>query len=301
MVAGLVYSVPMLIETAVSPQLNLWIYAYFQHDFFQTLRSGGDRPAVFLPHGLWVVFFAFMAAAAAAIVLWDLPPDQRPRRLMIVLYLLFLMVMCKLAGALLFAVFALPLLIFVNRRFIVLVAAGTAVLVVVYPILRGAHLEPLQVITDLAACFSADRAGSLNFRVLKKELLLEHAARKLWFGWGGFNRSFLHDPVTGGTAVIADGAWIFVLGISGWVGCIASFGLLALPQLRLAKVALSQDEAAISPFATGLALNLLDMLPNATAIPFNWLMAGALYGNVVRLRAALPERPGHKPLRVVIG
>lgn len=303
--AGLVYSVPMLIETILSPQLNLWIYGYFQHDFFQTLRGGGYRPVVFLPHGLWVAFFAFMAAAAAAIVLRDTPPDQRPRRLAILLYLVFMVVMCKSAGALVFTLFALPLLVFVNRRVIVVVAAAIAVLVVIYPILRGAHLVPLQAITDLAASFSPDRAGSLTFRILNEDLLLEHAARKPWFGWGGFNRSFLHDPVTGGTTVIADGSWIIVLGINGWVGYIASFGLLALPLLRLARLAWSQHETAISPFATGLALilamNLLDMLPNATEIPFTWLMAGALFGYVDRLRAALPEKPGQRPLRVVIG
>lgn len=32
--AGLAYSVPMLIEVAMSPQMNVWVYGFFQHDFW---------------------------------------------------------------------------------------------------------------------------------------------------------------------------------------------------------------------------------------------------------------------------
>lgn len=301
--AGLVYSVPMLIETAVSPQLNLWIYGYFQHDFFQTIRAGGYRPVVFLPHGLWVAFFAFMCAAAAAIILRDLKPEQRPRQLAILLYLLFMVLVCKSAGAIVFTILAVPLLLFVNRRLIVILAAVIAILVVIYPVLRGAHLVPLQAIMDMAAGFSPDRAGSLNFRIMNEELLLDHAARKPWFGWGGFNRSFLHDEITGRTTVIADGAWIIVLGMNGWVGYIASFGLLALPLIRLAWVAVRRT-GEISLYATALALilaiNLLDMLPNATEVPLTWAIAGALFGYVDLLRSRSAKTAPAK-MQVVIG
>ena len=305
MAAGLVYSAPMLLEAAISPQLNLWLYGYFQHDFFQTIRAGGYRPVVFLPHGLWVAFFAFMAAASAAIVLRDLPADARPKQLAVLLYLLFMVAVCKSAGAIVFTAFAVPLLIFVNRRLIVLMAGGIAIVVLLYPVLRGAHLVPLQAIMDIATSFSPDRAASLNFRIMNEELLLDHAAQKPWFGWGGFNRSFLHDPITGRTTVIADGAWIIVLGIGGWVGYLASFGLLALPLIRLAWFALRHKGQAISPYATALALilalNLVDMLPNATEIPWTWAMAGALFGYVDHLRAKPLANARAKPVQVVIG
>ncbi len=306
--AGLAYSAPMLLEAAVSPQLNLWIYGYFQHDFFQTIRAGGYRPVVFLPHGLWVAFFAFMCAASAAVVLRDLPADSRPKQLAILLYLIFMVAVCKSAGAIAFTVFAVPILLLLNRRFIILLAASIAIIVVVYPILRGAHMVPLQLILDIASSFNPERAASLNFRIMNEELLLDHAANKPLFGWGGFNRSFLHDPITGRTTVIADGAWIIVLGTYGWLGYIASFGLLALPLVRLALFALRNDVASVSPFAAGLALilalNLLDMLPNATEIPFTWLLAGALFGYVEKKSAQgkLGKESSRKPgLKVVIG
>lgn len=306
--AGLVYSAPMLVEAAISPQLNTWIYGFFQHDFFQTIRAGGYRPVVFLPHGLWVAFFAFMCAASAAIVLRQTPAENRPKKFAVLLYLMFMVYVCKSAGAMVFTAFCVPLLLFVNRRMIVLGAAAIGVAVILYPILRGAHLVPLQQILDFASSISPDRAFSLNFRIINEELLLERAAEKPLFGWGGFNRSFLHDPITGRTTVIADGAWIIVLGISGWVGYIASFGLLTLPLFRLAWFALRHEAESISPYATAIALllamNLLDMLPNATEIPWTWLMAGALYGYVGVLNersAEIRKAKAKPPLRVVIG
>lgn len=44
------YTIPMLIELRMSPQINVWVYGYFQHDFIQTIRYGGYRPIVFLEH-----------------------------------------------------------------------------------------------------------------------------------------------------------------------------------------------------------------------------------------------------------
>ncbi len=83
--AGLAYSVPMLIEVVMSPQMNVWVYGFFQHDFWQTVRYGGYRPVVFLPHGLWVAFFAFMALAAAVTLFRHVAPEARPKALVVML------------------------------------------------------------------------------------------------------------------------------------------------------------------------------------------------------------------------
>ncbi|MFP4327954.1 MAG: hypothetical protein ACLFQL_08095, partial [Paracoccaceae bacterium] len=40
-VAGLIYSLPMLLEVRLAPQINTWIYGYFQHSFEQMIRLGG--------------------------------------------------------------------------------------------------------------------------------------------------------------------------------------------------------------------------------------------------------------------
>ena len=287
--AGLAYSVLMLIEIRLSPQMNVWIYGYFQHDFFQTIRFGGYRPVVFLPHGLWVAFFTLMTVMAAVVLMRLTPANDRHRMFAAFLYLSALLVLCKSAGALVYALAMVPLVWFLSPRSQVLAATGLAVLVVAYPLLRGAHLVPIDDILRLAESVNADRAHSLAFRFENEEALLDKAAEGVLFGWGGYGRNLLYDPFTGAGMSIADGAWIITMGIYGWVGYIAQFGMLTLPLFLMGREALAahRQKRPISPYAGALALilavNMVDLLPNATLVPLTWLMAGALTGHAEAL------------------
>ena len=288
-VAGLAYSVPMLIESRFSPQTNVWIYGFFQHDFFQTIRQGGYRPVVFLPHGLWVAMFALMCLSAAAVFLREGPAEARPKQLLIFLYLAFMLYICKSAGVMVYALAMLPLILLAPRRWQVLFAALIALVVMVYPLLRGAHVVPLDAILDYARSLSPDRAWSLQFRIENEEILLLRAEERPWFGWGGYARNFVHDPVTGEMLNIADGAWVIQIGTFGWLGYIAEFGLLCLPLWLLGREAVAQPSSAFTPAVAGLALifafNMLDLLPNGTLVPVSWLIAGSLLGQAEALRA----------------
>ena len=64
-IAGLIYSVPMLFEVRMSPQLHLWFYGYYPSDFNQYMRDGGFRPMVFLNHPLAAAFFIMTSLVAA--------------------------------------------------------------------------------------------------------------------------------------------------------------------------------------------------------------------------------------------
>ena len=287
---GVAYSVPMLIEARFSPQMNVWIYGFFQHDFFQTIRQGGYRPVVFLPHGLWVAFFTLMAVLSSVVLLREVHAEERPKAALILIYLGYMLLVCKSAGPLVYLFTVTPLLIFAPPRVQVLVAAVVAGLVIAYPILRGAHLVPLDRILDFfATSFSPDRAYSLQFRIENEEMLLARAQERPWFGWGGYGRNFMHDPVSGEMINIADGFWIIVLGMNGWLGYLAEFGLTALPLLALGWLVLQQGAVPVARTTAGLALilaaNMVDLLPNATQIPFTWLMAGALTGEAERMTA----------------
>jgi len=312
-VAGLAYSVPMIVEAVMSPQINVWIYGFFQHDFFQTMRYGGYRPVVFLPHGLWVAFFACMAALAALTTLRRNPAELRPKAMLTVLYLTAMLILCRSAGPIIYLLALTPLILLAPPRLQIMVAAVMALVVVAYPILRGAHLVPVDQILDLANGLSPDRAYSLRFRIENEEILLARAQERPWFGWGGYGRSFTHDPETGKALNIADGAWVILMGQYGWLGYLTEFGLTALPLFLLLREALRQHGAALSPWVGAVALilgaNMVDLLPNATHIPFTWLMAGALLGEAERLatlrgdRTALARREAlhaGKPLRTVI-
>lgn len=286
---GLAYSVPMLIETRLSPQMNVWVYGYFQHDFFQTIRFGGYRPVVFLPHGLWVAFFAMMAAMGAVTLFRVGPSDRRPMQFGVMLYLSAVLVLCKSAGPMVYAFGLGPLIVLAPRHWQVIVAAALAAMVITYPLLRGAHLVPLDQIIALAERLSPDRAYSFAFRVGNEETLLDRAALKPWFGWGGYGRNLIYDPMTGAGTSIADGAWIITLGIYGWLGYLAQFGLLVLPLLLMGREMLSR-RAPVSPWVAAVCLlvaaNLVDMLPNATLVPLTWMMAGAVLGHAEGLARA---------------
>ena len=121
--AGLAYSLPMLIESRLSPQMNVWVYGFFQHDFFQTIRQGGYRPVVFLPHGLWVAFFALMCLVAAMVRLRAVTAEARPKAFLVLCYLAFMLFLCKSAGPMVYALGLAPLVLLTPWRWQIVVAA----------------------------------------------------------------------------------------------------------------------------------------------------------------------------------
>ncbi|MGR3504372.1 MAG: hypothetical protein ACU0B7_00700 [Paracoccaceae bacterium] len=294
---GLVYSLPMLVEVRLSPQLNTWIYGFFQHSFGQMMRDGGYRPIVFLYHGLWVAFFCFTAIVAAFSLYGS---EKRNRKsphkyLFSGIYLLCVLILCKSLGSLLYAFAVIPLMLLFNVRIQLRVAIMIAVLAVSYPVLKGNQLIPERTLIEKAYEYSPQRAESLHFRLINEALILERASQKSLLGWGSHGRPFIHNTF-GQILTVPDGRWVITLGSLGWFGYIAEFGLIALPLLLLnAKIGTSSN-LRISPIMAGasiiLAINLVDMLPNATLTPLTWIMAGSFLGIVQSL-----ERNSIKHLR----
>lgn len=283
MIGGLLYSIPMLLEVRLAPQLNVWIYGFFQHTFDQMMRYGGFRPIVFLQHGLWVAFFAFLAVCCSLSLLRHEPERNRPRYFAIAFYLAVVLVLCKTASALIYLILTAPLLLFIGKRIQIRIAAALALVVVLYPMLRGAGLIPVDAILNQAMAMDAERSQSLAFRLINEDMLLARAAERPAFGWGGWSRNNVFDPVLGRSATVVDGLWIGVIGSQGWAGYISFFGLLTVPIFQLLQRTRELGKT-IDPYVASLALLLavclVDLIPNATLIPFNWLMAGALLGYI---------------------
>lgn len=284
---ALIYSIPMLYEVRMSPQLNTKIYGFFQHGFAQTYRFGGFRPIVFLQHPLWIAFFTVTALAAAAAALRAAAPQQKSRYLLAILYLSVMLVFCRSLGPIVHAAAMLPLVLFARQRTQMRIAALLAVLVLAYPALRGADLVPVKTMLEQAERIDGQRMQSLQYRFDNEEALLEHAREKPLFGWGPYNRNMIHDEETGRSVSVTDGRWIIVIGIGGWFAYIAEFGLLALPLLMLRRRARSLPDIDEVPYLGGLALilafNMVDLIPNATLIPMTWLISGALLGYAEKL------------------
>jgi hypothetical protein len=297
-IAGLIYSVPMLFELRMSPQLNLWVYGYYSSDFIQEVRDGGFRPMVFMGHGLAVAFFTMTTVIATA-TLWRI--QSRVLRIPasgIAAYLSVLLILCKSLGALVYGVILTPLVRWTSPRLQVRVALVLVSIAMAYPLLRAANLIPTTTIVDLAKSVSTDRAASLETRFDQEQQLLDRASERLLFGWGRFGRSRLYD-MYGRDITRSDGRWIITLGQFGLFGFLAEFGLLALP-VFLAASALRYTESRIDSILLAaltivLAVNILDLVPNASISPWTWLIAGALLGRTEALRrAAVRKRITHK-------
>ena len=300
-VAGLLYSIPALVEIRLSPQINVWVYGFFPHSFAQHIREGGFRPVVFLEHGLRLGIFLAMALLAAA-ALWRgagaAPPPSAAAVLrrgggadratvgrwgLALLWMGGTLYLSKNLGAFVIAAAVLPIMILAGARGRLLLAGLVALTVLLYPMLRGAGLVPTALVHDLAASANPSRAASLQFRFDNEDTMLARANLKPLAGWGGFGRSDMFDERTGEGLITPDGVWIITIATRGWLGYIAIFGLLTLPILLLWR-----RRAEVAPATAGLALvltaSLLDLLPNSGLTPVTWLLAGALAGQAELLR-----------------
>jgi len=293
-VAGILYSVPMLVEIRLSPQLHYWLYGYYPSQFAQAVRDNGFRPIVFMGHGLMVAFF-IMTATVASAALWQTRTRISPvAPAGVVAYLSAILLMCKTLGALVYGILLVLLVRFTQPRFQVRIALALAAISLAYPILRIGGLVPTTSMVELASSISEERAASLQFRFDNERKLLEHASERMLFGWGRFGRGRVYDATSGKDASVTDGRWIITLGQFGLLGFLAEFGLLALPIFRavytLRFIESREDRVYLTALALIVAISMIDLLPNSTISPWTWLLAGALMGRTETLRAGSRRR-----------
>ena len=283
-IGGLVYTVPALIEVRLSPQLHGWIYGFVPSDFVQHIRAGGFRPIVFLNHGLMVGIYFCLAIIASAILYKEARREGRRsfHWLLATLWLLFVLYLSKSLGALVIAVPSMLIVLFLGPRLQVALSVGIAVVVMLYPMLRGAGWIPVEAAYELTRQFDEDRAASLKFRLDNEDQLLTKANLKPLTGWGSWGRNAIYDPETGRMTSITDGIWLILIGVDGWLGYIGRFGLLTVPILLYALRRKTLGPSLLLPgMAVLLSAALIDLLPNSGLVNYVWLMAGAVAGVAV--------------------
>jgi len=291
-IAGLIYSLPMLFEIRMSPQLHKWIYGYLRSGFYNEMRDGGFRPIVFLGNGLLVSFFTLTTVVAAA-TFWrtGTAATRGTRRWpapTITIYLSILLALCKTLSDLIYGVVLVPLVRFATPKLQMKVALALVTLALVYPTLRIAGVVPTVLAVELANSVSPERAASLKTRFDNEDMLLARASQRFWFGWGRFGRSRVYDP-TGKDVSLTDGMWIITMGQFGFIGFVTLFGLLVYPVFRAVSAFKYARSSSAKSFLAAvsliLAINIFDLLPNSPLTPWTWLLAGALLGQAEALRA----------------
>jgi hypothetical protein len=243
-----------------------------------------------------------MTTLLAAVTIARADPSRRAVGWWVcVIYLLVVLVLSKSVASLLYGFAFAPVIAFLSVRVQLHVAMVLAVLALAYPALKVADLVPEERMLAAAERIDPERANSLQFRLDNENVLLERAMERPLFGWGSWGRNQVYNSA-GEIVTTTDGRWIITIGVYGWLGFLAEFGLLALPILLIWRRTSGVIKGSIPPILGGvaliLAINLLDMLPNATITPLTWLFAGALLG--YGEQAQLARRPGPAPLRTVL-
>ncbi|WP_370253200.1 hypothetical protein [Nioella sp.] len=301
LIAGLVYSLPMLLEVRLSPQLNIWIYGYFQHSFEQMIRGDGFRPIVFLYHGLWAAFLALTAVLAGITIARSTATRTAVVWWLAAAYMGVVLILCKSMASILYGMAFVPVILLLGMRMQFRVAMLLACIVMAYPALKSLHWVPEEQILSAAEGIDADRANSLRFRLENENVLIDRAMERPVFGWGTWGRNQIYNSA-GEITTTTDGRWIITIGVYGWAGFIAEFGLILLPIL-LVWWRVTALGTTIKPWVGGavmiLAVNVIDMIPNATLTPMTWLFAGALLGYSEEIQT-VKRRLGLAPLRTVL-
>ena len=270
-IAGLWYSLLIIFEIRMSPQLHTWVYGFFPHSWAQQVRYGGFRPVVFLGHGLKVSIF-IMTFFAISVTLFKLKITKFSN-IIILLFIAIVLVLSKGFGAIILGLlFVVSLLFFSNSkvRYLAMFIAGIAV---TYPLLCIFDIFPHQFLVESIGSIDPRRAASLQYRFDQESALLGRAMEKITFGWGTWGRNRLENSVV-------DGYWIGVIGTYGLVGFVAIFGLMGSAVLKATQVYVSeftdQNKWLLVGHSLLVALLMLDQIPNHSESPYFWLIVGAL-------------------------
>ena len=294
--ALLVYSIPMLLEVRISPQIHHWVYGYLPSLFSQQVRSDGFRPVVFFPHGLTLALFTALAMLAAVVMIRarkkisNFPPAP------VASYLAVILVLCKSLGPIVYAVTLAPVVLLTRPRFWVKIGCGASLFVCAYPLLRSHGLAPDAFVSEIASSLSAERNASFQTRVGNEEELLAKANQKPLLGWGGWSRNRIFDQWSGKDISITDGGWIIAFGTFGWFGYLAFYGLLAFAQFSAVRAVgneLNVENIARGGLALLLAVYVIDQIPNSGEMSLILLLGGAISSSAGVARR--PARASTKP------
>ena len=278
----LVYTLPMLYELRMSPQLHYLAYGYQPSQFVQEIRENGYRPMVFIGHGLGLAFWLSTCILAAAALLKNKIRATIISPRVVVGYLFVILIFCKTWSALVYAILGTLFIYKLSPSKQVKWSFLIAALVIVYPVTKVAGIFPDDQIISSIRQYSPERADSLEFRFVNENQLLVRALEKPFFGWGGWGRDRIYSAWNGQDLSVTDGKWIIELGENGFIGFLFWYAILLAPLYYAHKtikyVSEPKDQVFLASLAVILAVGILDSIPNTGMGPMHLFLAGALLG-----------------------
>jgi len=283
---ALFYSILMLFEVRMSPQLHYWIYGFFPTSFIQQVRAGGFRPSVFIGHGLPLAFWFSTCVMAAAVLHKNKVRCSVLSPTAVVCYMLVVLLLCKTVSALLYAGFALTLIYNFSPKRQVKWVLLLSLTIMVYPLNNILGLFPVTELINFIEILSPERAQSLEFRFQNEDALLSRAMERPFFGWGDWGRNRVYSEFGKDTSV-TDGKWILELGTHGFIGFFMYYSLLITPLFYANKairyIKEKNQQYYFATLAIILVISLIDSVPNTNMGSIQFLLAGALLGQSERL------------------
>ncbi|MFT5606615.1 MAG: hypothetical protein ACI9PZ_000411 [Parvicella sp.] len=280
--AALIYSLPILFEIRMSPQLHQLVYGFFPSSFHQQIRYGGFRPVVLMGHGLPLAFFLCICICAATSMQKSRVRFYGFNPLILILYLIVVLTLSKSLSPLLFALSFIILLLFLRTSMFHLTIQTIAFAALLYPFISMMTFEVQDALVAFFSDIDINRAQSLAYRFDNEELLLSHAMQKWLFGWGSWGRNQI------GGAVF-DSTWIIVFGQFGLFGLISFFGIIYVSLVKaLASVRRILDPREIFLMYSHILIVLvilIDQLVNSSinSSGLYWFLAGGLLGRAKHL------------------
>lgn len=291
---AVIYSIPMLYELKMSPQLHNMFYGYYPSDFIQQVRGDGFRAVVFVGHGLALAFW-FVISTIAAIALYKAKAKFNVSKLSgvkLIIFLVVVLMLCKTVSTTIYLIFAALLIYFISQKKQILLSLLITMLVMVYPINSVTQTVKYSDILDFISEYSEDRSASMKTRFDNEERLVERALERPYFGWSGWGRARVY--AWGRDITITDGKWIIEYGQYGAIGFIFSYLLLIYPiYLALKCYKYIEDEKQRIYFPTLaiiLAIGVFDSVPNSGMMSVHLLLAGALLGQSEHLKKQYLEQ-----------
>ena len=279
-VMALIYTVPMLIELKISPQLHYMVYGIVPAQFIQQVRDGGYRPMVFIGHGLGLAFWFSTAIVAAGALCKNKVRTAITSPFATLSYLAIILIFCKTWSAILYAFFGLWFIYKIKPSKQVKWSFIIAIMFTLYPVAKIANVFPQDAIISAISQYSPERAQSLEFRFKNEDEMLAHAMKKPFFGWGGWGRNRIYSREDGRDLSVIDGRWIGELGVNGWIGFLLSYTILLVPlyyaQKAVHYIKEPKDQVYFASLAIVLSICIVDSIPNTGMGPMHLFFAGVL-------------------------